>query len=198
MKSCTDNNTFCERPGVYDDEYKGNQKVKSANETRQQILRHLPAEVIIRESLYGEVVVIQSDLAWFAAGMPHSKVSALLWFLVSQRPGSESPETPLRMSDALDAEVRIRRCGLSMADALEKLLGEVVLFALGAAVNRESNTMLYRFHDDFWLCGEPTVCAKAWTTIKQFATIMGLEFNKTGSAYISTGSGVGKAVVQLI
>jgi hypothetical protein len=86
-----------------------------------------------------------------------------------------------------------------MADALEKHLGEVVLFALGAAVNRESNTMLYRFHDDFWLCGEPTVCAKAWTTIKQFATIMGLEFNKkTGSAYISTGSGVGKAVVQLV
>lgn len=90
MKSCTDNHTFCEGPGVYDDEYKGNQKVKSANETRQQILRHLPAEVIIRESLYGEAVVIQSDLAWFAVGMPHSTVSALLWFLVSQRPGSES------------------------------------------------------------------------------------------------------------
>ena len=46
--------------------------------------------------------------------------------------------------------------------------------------------LLYRLHDDLWLCGEPEKCAKAWTTIERCARVMGLEFNssKTGSAYL--------------
>lgn len=55
------------------------------------------------------------------------------------------------------------------------------------AVNQEANILLYRLHDDLWLCGEPAKCAEAWTTIERCAKILGLQFNrsKTGSAYLT-------------
>ncbi len=55
------------------------------------------------------------------------------------------------------------------------------------AVNHEANMLLYRLHDDLWLCGDPAKCAKAWTTMERCAKILGLQFNqsKTGSAYLA-------------
>jgi len=55
------------------------------------------------------------------------------------------------------------------------------------AVNQEAGMLLYRLHDDLWLCGEPSKCAKAWTTIERCATRLGLEFNdsKTGPVYLA-------------
>lgn len=49
--------------------------------------------------------------------------------------------------------------------------------------------MLYRFHDDLWLAGEPAKCASAWQTMEAFAEVMGLQFNqsKTGSVYLTDG-----------
>ena len=201
---CSLPNTVEEGAGIYEDDGENDPKVKSANEIRQQLLRQLASEVIIRQSLHGEVAVVQSDIAWFAAGMPHSTVFALLRFFgVSETWIAffrKFAEAPLRMSDAPDAEVKIRKRGVPMAHALEKLLGEVILFALDIAVNREAKTQLYRLHDDFWLCGEPTVCVAAWKTMKEFASLMGLEFNKskTGSAYITTGSKIENHVADAL
>ena len=55
------------------------------------------------------------------------------------------------------------------------------------AANQAANMLLYRLHDDLWLCGEPAKCAKAWSTIENCAKILGLEFNKskTGSVYLA-------------
>lgn len=74
-----------------------------------------------------------------------------------------------------------------MAHSSEKLLGELVLFVLDLAVNRETGMLLYRLHDDLWLCGEPKKCARAWEVMQRFARVMGLEYNqsKTGSAYLT-------------
>lgn len=195
--------TVEEGAGVYEDD-KDDAKVKSANEIRQRLLQQIATEVVIRQSLDGEVVVLQSDLHWFGAGLPHSTVLTLLrffgisetWLAFFRKYG----EAPLRMSDAPDVEVRVRKRGLPMAHALQKMLGEVVLFALDVAVNREAGTQLYRLHDDFWLCGEPAVCTSAWETMKQFVKLMGLEFNgkKTGSAYISTGSETKRGVLDVL
>jgi hypothetical protein len=201
---CSLPNTVEEGAGVYEDDGEDDPGVKSANEIRQQLLRQLASEVIIRQSLHGEVAVVQSDLAWFAAGMPHSTVFALLRFFgVSETWIAffrKFAEAPLRMSDAPDADVKIRKRGLPMAHASEKFLGEVILFALDIAVNREAKTQLYRLHDDFWLCGEPAVCVTAWRTMEEFAGLMGLEFNKakTGSAYITTGSKIEKDVADAL
>jgi hypothetical protein len=201
---CSLPNTVEEGAGVYEDDDRDDPAVKSANEIRQQLLRQLASEVIIRQSLHGEVAVVQSDVAWFAAGMPHSTVFALLRFFgVSETWIAffrKFAEAPLRMSDAPGADVKIRKRGLPMAHASERLLGEVILFALDIVVNREAKTQLYRLHDDFWLCGEPAVCVTAWKTMKEFASLMGLEFNesKTGSAYITTGSKIDKDVADVL
>jgi hypothetical protein len=75
-----------------------------------------------------------------------------------------------------------------MAHALEKFFGELILFFMDLAVNQETGMLLYRFHDDLWLVGEPKKkCAAAWQTMEQFSAIMGLEFNnsKTGSVFLS-------------
>lgn len=55
------------------------------------------------------------------------------------------------------------------------------------AVKQEAEILLYRLHDDLWLCGEPEKCAKGWKTMQRCAQIMGLEFNmsKTGSVCLS-------------
>jgi hypothetical protein len=75
-----------------------------------------------------------------------------------------------------------------MAHALEKFFGELVLFFLDLTVNKEGGTLLYRFHDDLWICGTPEQCAKGWQRMVHFAEIMGLQFNpaKTGSVYLSS------------
>lgn len=69
----------------------------------------------------------------------------------------------------------------------QKLFGELIIFTMDLAVNQEANMLLYRLHDDLWLCGDPAKCAKAWTTIKRCAQILGLQFNqsKTGSVYLA-------------
>jgi hypothetical protein len=201
---CALPNTAEKGAGIYEDDDKPDPKVKSANEIRQQLLRQLASEVIIRRSLHGEVAVVQSDLAWFGAGMPHSTVFALLRFFGVPEAWiaffRKFAEAPLRMSDAPGADVKIRKRGLPIAHALERLLGEVVLFALDIAVNRQAKTQLYRLHDDFWLCEKPAVCVAAWKTMKEFASLMGLEFNKskTGSAYITTGSKIDKDVADAL
>lgn len=73
-----------------------------------------------------------------------------------------------------------------MAHASEKLVGELVLFFMDLAVNRQTGILLYRLHDDIWLVGEPAQSAEAWTLMQTFAKVFGLDFNrsKTGSVYM--------------
>jgi len=77
-----------------------------------------------------------------------------------------------------------------MAHAPEKLIGELILFILDVVVNQQDGLLLYRLHDDIWLCGKPEHCARAWTAMNQVASILGLEFNmaKTGSVYLTEGN----------
>ena len=80
-----------------------------------------------------------------------------------------------------------------MAHASEKLLGELVLFFMDLAVNRETGVLLYRLHDDLWLCGEPENIARAWEVMQEYAEVAGLEFNqhKTGSVYLADSQDAG-------
>ena len=101
-------------------------------------------------------------------------------------------EAPLNMGPALENStpgVRIRKRGIPIAHALEVFFGELVLFFMDLAVNQESSMLLFRQHDDLWLCGPPKMCAKAWHAMQSFAKVMGVEFNKqkTGSVYSASG-----------
>ncbi|EEP76423.1 predicted protein [Uncinocarpus reesii 1704] len=160
----------------------------SPKETKQLLLRSLATEVLFGRAFDGEVAVVQSDFQWFATGIAHSTVFAVLRFIGLPEKWIEFfkkvLEPPL---DMLTGEpVRIRKRGLPMVHIFEKVFGELVLFFMDMAVNQQANMLLYRIHDDLWLCGKPDKCAKAWQAMEQFAKVMGLEFNqsKTGSTYL--------------
>lgn len=158
---------------------------------RQLFLRRLATDVLIRHSLHGEVAVVQSDLQWYATGLPHSTLWAVLRFWGVPEDFmtlfSKYAEAPLRMTATPGEDVRIRRRGIPITDAFETLFGETVLFCMDVAVNRLSNVTLIRFHDDLFLHGEPTETAHAWETIETFVKVLGLDINKskTGSVYIA-------------
>lgn len=193
--------TVYEGAGGYDDEegevdldYKESDK-KSPKEVKQQLLRLLATEVKLHRSLNGECAVVQSDFKWFGTALPHSTIFAVLRFAgVSDdwiKFFKKFLEAPLNLSPVSDGDTttkaRIRVRGTPMAHALEKFIGEFVLFFMDLAVNQEGGTLLYRFHDDLWLVGEPKKCAKAWRTMERFSKVMGLELNdhKTGSVFLT-------------
>ena len=183
-----------EEAGGYDDDDTGPEtdpNRKSPKEIKQLLLRTLATEVVMRRSLDSEVAVVQSDFQWFATGLAHTTIFAIMRFMGFQEEWisffKKVLEPPLNMLN--DKPVRTRKRGLPMAHVFEKLLGELVLFFMDLAVNQEAGMLLYRFHDDLWLAGKPRNCAKAWQTMETFAKIMGLEFNqhKTGSVYLVDG-----------
>lgn len=160
---------------------------------RQLFLRQIATDIIIRRALHGDVVVVQSDLQWYATGLPHSTLFAILRFWGMSEDWvtffKKFAEAPLRMDPTPGHNVQTRRRGIPITDAFEKLFGECVLFSMDVVVNQLAETTLIRFHDDLWLSGEPTQCAHAWETIEKFVKVLGLDLNtkKTGSVYLSSG-----------
>jgi hypothetical protein len=158
---------------------------------RQLFLRQLATNVLIRQSLHGEVAVVQSDLQWYATGLPHSTLWAVLRFWGIPEDFitlfKKYAEAPLRMTATPGENVRTRLRGIPITDAFETLFGETVLFCMDVAVNRLSGMTLIRFHDDLYLYGEPLETANAWEIIENFVKVLGLDINtsKTGSVYLS-------------
>ncbi|KAF2446350.1 hypothetical protein P171DRAFT_471896 [Karstenula rhodostoma CBS 690.94] len=177
----------------YGEDPESDGKEKSGLAIRQLLLRQIATNVIMRRSLHGSVAVVQSDLQWYATGLPHSTLYAVLrfwgipedWIMFFKK----FAEAPLRMDPTPGQNVQTRKRGIPITDAFEKLFGESVLWCMDVAVNRLCSTTLIRFHDDLWLCGEPSVCATAWETIQDFVEVLGLDINtsKTGSVYVSDG-----------
>lgn len=181
-----------------DDDDSGDQKNEKARENvniKQKLLRTLATEAIVHRTLYGEAAVVQSDLQWYATGLSHTTIFTVMRFLgFSERLVSfyrKVLQAPLNMVRTPGAsptgEPKIRQRGVPMAHAPEKLTGEMILFVMDLAVNRATGMLLYRLHDDLFLCGEPSRCAQAWKEMEVFADVMGVEFNwsKTGSVYLA-------------
>ncbi|KAL4990715.1 hypothetical protein BDW68DRAFT_194022 [Aspergillus falconensis] len=162
---------------------------------KQQLLRKVATETLVQKYIYGEAAVIQSDLCWYATGLPHSTIFALMEYIgVSEKWITffrKYLASPLNLDSSSEGRMpmgpRIRKRGVPMAHSSEKLLGELTLFFMDLAVNRTTGLLLYRLHDDLWLCGEPNKCAQAWEVMGKFTKVTGLEFNmsKTGSVYLS-------------
>jgi hypothetical protein len=168
---------------------------KSPKLVKQQLLRLLAAEVQLQKTLSSQVAVVQSDFQWFCTGIAHSTIFAVLRFVGVDEDWiaffKKFLEAPLNMSPVSEGEpdanrVRIRKRGAPMAHALEKFFGELVLFFMDLVVNQEAGILLYRFHDDLWVVGEPQKCASAWRSMESFSALMGLELNKskTGSVLL--------------
>ncbi|KAL2197265.1 hypothetical protein P885DRAFT_36449 [Corynascus similis CBS 632.67] len=171
---------------------------------KQRLLRHLTTELIVhrlRHVTYDTrggpghgAALVQTDLQWYATGLPHSTVFAVMRYIGFGQDWidffQKYLESPLNLDAASDDRPqlgpRIRKRGVPMAHASEKFTGELVLFFMDLAVNRETGILLYRLHDDIWLVGDPERSAQAWNCMQSFAKVFGLEFNKakTGSVYL--------------
>ena len=182
---------FFEEAGGYDDDDESieDDSKKSPKEIKQLLLRTLATEVVVRRALDGEVAVVQSDFQWFATGIAHTTLFAVMRFMGFQEEWisffKKVLKPPLDMLDG--SGVRVRKRGLPMAHIFEKLFGELVLFFMDLAVAQQDGMILYRFHDDLWLAGKPAQCAAAWSSMVDFAKVLRLEFNKhkTGSVYLT-------------
>ena len=100
-------------------------------------------------------------------------------------------EAPVKfVQDGPDAETQIRQCGVPIQHRLSDALSEAVLFCLDFAVNKSTESNLYRMHDDLWFCGSTSAAEAAWQTIKGFAGAMGLSLNhgKTGAVEVASKS----------
>ncbi len=89
--------------------------------------------------------------------------------------------------DGPNGQTQNRRSGVPLQHRLSDALSEAVLFCLDFAVNKSTESNLYRLHDDIWFWGDKDATIKAWQTIQQFADVMGLHLNdsKTGAVEIS-------------
>jgi hypothetical protein len=175
---------------------------------KQKLLRQLTTELIIhrlrgktydtRTDSGNGVALVQTDLQWYGTSLSHSTIFAVLEYVGFGKDWvaffKKYLAAPLNLDGAADGRPqlgpRIRKRGVPMAHASEKFIGELVLFFMDVAVNRQTGILLYRLHDDIWLCGEPERSAQAWTCLQSFGNVFGLEFNrsKTGSVYLP-GSG---------
>jgi hypothetical protein len=168
-----------------------NDETRTGLGMRQMFLRQLATDVLIRRSLQGKVAVVQSDLQWYATGLPHSTLFAVLrfWGIPEDfiKLFRTYAEAPLRMTAIPGENVHTRKRGIPITDAFETLFGEIVLFCMDVAVRRLSGMTLIRFHDDLYLHGAPSETATAWQTIEGFVKVLGLDINasKTGSVYIT-------------
>ena len=89
-------------------------------------------------------------------------------------------ESPLCfVQDGPKGEVKKRARGVPISHSLSDVFGEAMLFCMDYVVNQKtSGSFLYRLHDDFWFWGQEKVCQKSWKAMMDFASIMGLQFNK--------------------
>lgn len=178
-------------------------KARSRKNIKQRILRKVATEILLNQHLYGEAAVIQSDMKWYATGLPHTTLFAIMKFVGFTEDWinffTKYLHSPLNMDHSCDGRTpvgpRMRQRGVPLAGAMEKMTGELVLFFMDLTVNRESGMLLYRLHDDLWLCGNPGKCAQAWEAMQKYAQLTGLEFNysKTGSIYLAGSRDAGIA-----
>ena len=169
------------------------QQKKSPMTIKQSLLHLIATESLVNNELYGSFTILQSDFAWFGPSLPHSTILAVAEFF-----GVESKwltffrkflEAPIRFAqDGPNAQVHTRRSGVPIQHALSDALGEAVLFCLDFAINQETSTNLYRFHDDIWFWGQDDVCTKAWQIIQRFSKVMGLSTNKEKTGTIQINS----------
>lgn len=199
-------NRFSGYDGDDDDDESGTSSDQEPRSMKQLVLRKIVTETLLQHQLYGQAAVVQSDLHWFGTSIPHSTVFVVLEFL-----GFPSRwidffhkylEAPLNMDYSFEGHEQVgprkRRSGLPVAHASEKLIGELVLFFMDLAVNRESGILLYRLHDDLWFSGDPTKCAQAWRAIQNYVNVAGLQLNHKKSGSVCLGNSIDPSVASYL
>jgi hypothetical protein len=180
----------------YDSDENSSSTRKSPVETKQGLLHLLITEALVAQHLRPRVphAVIRSDFEWFGPSLSHSTIFAVLQFFGVDVTWlsffREFLKAPLRfVQDGPKGQCQVRQRGVPMSHALSDVFGELTLFVMDFAVNKATQSYLYRLHDDFWFWGTEDLCARGWEAMTTFASVMGIKFNreKTGSIVIDHG-----------
>ncbi|OAL36610.1 hypothetical protein AYO20_04226 [Fonsecaea nubica] len=190
-------NTPGVRDGISDDGLNSGTLKKGSVATKQGLLHLLITEALVSQHVRpgSSHAVIRSDFQWFGPSLPHNTIFAVLKFFGVGSTWLDFFRTflqaPMRFEqDGPNGQYHVRQRGVPMSHALSDVFGEVILFAMDYAVNKATQTYLYRLHDDFWFWGTEEVCLRGWDAMSTFASVMGLEFNeeKTGSVVFDNRS----------
>lgn len=189
--------------GGYDDDVDEEESKKPEQKNvKQRLLRKIVTETFLQHQLHGEAAVVQTDFHWYGTSIPHSTVYAVMKFAGFPEYWIEFfrkyLEMPLNMDKSFDGHGQVgprkRQRGIPIAHASEKMIGELVLFFLDLAVNSGSGIVLYRLHDDIWFSGEPEKCTRAWTIMKKFVDVTGLQLNDKKSGSVCLGDSVSSKI----
>ncbi len=158
---------------------------------KTDILRVCSAEMGVQKIVHGQFCMLQSDFEWFGPSLPHSTLTTIMEYFNFPKELVQFTKSFLDMhmrfqEDGADGAVLTRKTGVPVSFQLTDGISELLLFVLDFAVNQKTGgSHLYRNHDDLWFWGQPSQCAIAWDTIRQFTDIMGMQLNKekTGFAH---------------
>lgn len=169
-----------------------NDDLKSPMAIKQSLLHLISTEVLLNARLNRSITIFQTDFKWFGPSLPHATIISVLHFFgfpdIWLKFFEKFLKAPVKfVQDGPEAQKQIRQCGVPIQHRLSDAMGEAVLFCLDFAVNKSTESNLYRLHDDVWFWGSSNASALAWETIQKFARVMGLTLNegKTGAAKIS-------------
>ena len=168
---------------------------KDPVQLKQKLLHLLSTEILLNTRLHGEITSVRAEFNDWNPSLPHSTIYAVLRFFgMSERWLRfirTFLEAPLKFIDSGE-QSRLRKRGIPGAHTLSEVLGEVVLFILDFSVNQETHGMhLHRMHDDLWFWSpDHQACVRAWSSVTNFASTMGVEVNpnKAGAVRISQGN----------
>jgi hypothetical protein len=137
----------------------GHSDFKSPMAMKQSLLHLISTEAFVITRLYGSFTILQSDFRWFGPSLPHATIMAVLRFFgVSDRWlrfFEKFLKAPIRFAmDGPNGQTQIRRSGVPLQHRLSDALSEAVLFCLDFAVNKSTESNLYRLHDDIWFWGD--------------------------------------------
>lgn len=177
---------------------------KSPMAIKQSLLHLVSTEMLLNARLNRSFTVLQSDFKWFGPSLPHATVISVLHFFGVPEFWLKFFEKFLKapvtfVQDGPEAQTRIRQCGVPIQHRLSDAMGEAVLFCLDFAINKSTESNLYRLHDDIWFWGSSHKSILAWDIINKFTSVMGLTLNegKTAAATISSNPNISQETLQL-
>lgn len=186
--------------GSYDDDgLEDGDTRKSSLQITQALLHTLATEIIVGRALGQDLTLVRTDFASFGPSLPHLTITTVLKSLgVSDRWVDffhRTLEAPVKfLEDGSDASVNTRVRGTPPSSPMSDFMAEAVLFCLDFSFNQETNgTRMYRMHDDIWIWGSETSCAKGWDVMMRFAGPAGLGYSREKTGCVRIGKEGGQA-----
>lgn len=175
----------------YDDEDQGH---KSLMGRKQGLLHLLSTELAINTRLHGEFACFRSTFDQWNPLLPHSTILKVMAFFGVSKQWvdffSKFLQAPLKFTDDVSAQPRLRKRGTPGAHALSDVFGEVIMFCLDYNINQATEgSLLYRVYDDIWFWSRDVgTVITAWEATTNFSNVMGVTLSelKTGSVQLST------------